>query len=165
MESSEQPGRRRPDRRQGNNPHRSDPPRPAAPLETLASAAGRSPRGNLPSPPARQAHVPRVRLPHQQALARPPHWPSLPGPLPRVREFHGAPPMLGFLYSRSRDCEPEERYRVPRFVYTPRNSLPVFPTTTMGTWGARNMLCWTAAMAAFSLRIVMHPCRLSFGTP
>ncbi|KAM3280258.1 hypothetical protein ACQJBY_047194 [Aegilops geniculata] len=43
---------------------------------------------------------------------------SSPAFLGRYREFHGAPPMLGFLHTWLEGCGPEEKYPVPHFTPT-----------------------------------------------
>ncbi|XP_020185981.1 uncharacterized protein [Aegilops tauschii subsp. strangulata] len=56
---------------------------------------------------------------------------SSPAFLGRYREFHGAPPMLGFLHTWLEGCEPEEKYPVPHFTST-TNSPRAFLMSTTG---------------------------------
>jgi hypothetical protein len=66
----------------------------------------------------------------------------------RYREFHGAPPMLGFLPFRPWDClKPEEGDPAPLFVSTTKFRRA--PPTTAGGIGTTQ--CGTVAMAAFCL--------------
>ena len=75
----------------------------------------------------------------------------------RYREFHGAPPMLGFLCSRRSNSVHEVEDNIPHF----------FPTTKFPVripdddWGG-----WRYTAAAFSSAMTLAaPFRSSFGTP